>query len=125
MNDDTFAFLRKRNQKANLNGLESAVNSLVHMATQKTGGQNRSDNKNDIPFELLDLIKWQIICEATALVLDERFDDFKSYFEHGESIPISWLKKWDPGAYEDVGYQVMQKIIADWEWGKRKISDYE
>ena len=62
-------------------GLEEHVNELIHMTMQKTAGQNRSDNRKDIPFELLDLIKWSIICEACYLVLDERFDKVKEIFK--------------------------------------------
>lgn len=61
--------------------LEDHVNELIHMSMQKTAGQNRSDNRKDIPFELLDLIKWSIICEACYLVLDERWEQVKEIFK--------------------------------------------
>lgn len=44
-------------------------------------GQSRSDNRKDIPFELLDIVKWSIICEACYLVLDERLDKAKEIFK--------------------------------------------
>ena len=32
-----------------------------------------------------------------------------------EAIPIEWmLNEWDSKEWEDVGYQVMRRIIADW-----------
>ena len=32
-----------------------------------------------------------------------------------EAIPIEWmLNEWDSKELEDVGYQVMRRIIADW-----------
>ena len=32
-----------------------------------------------------------------------------------EAIPIEWmLNEWDTKEWEDVGYQVMRRIIADW-----------
>ena len=80
MNDDTFNHLRKGNQKANLDQLESAVNTLIKMTTQKTAGQRK--DKSDIPFEMLDLVKWTIVCEATAFVLDEKFEDVKKFYKN-------------------------------------------
>ena len=81
MNDNTFSFLEKGNQKANIESLESGVKTLIHMATQMTAGQTRGDNKGDIPFEILDIVKWQIICEAVALVLDGRWDKAREIFK--------------------------------------------
>ena len=75
---DNFQHLRKGNQKANLQALESAVNTLVKMATQKNAGQRKD---GAIPWEILDLVKWQIICEATALVLDENFEKVKEIYK--------------------------------------------
>ena len=57
------------------------MNELIHMTMQNTAGQSRSDNRKDIPFELLDLIKWSIICEACYLVLDERWEQVKEIFK--------------------------------------------
>lgn len=61
--------------------LEKYVDQLIHMATQKTGGQLRADNKKDLPFEVLDLLKWSIICEACYLVLDERYEKVKEIMQ--------------------------------------------
>lgn len=70
----------KGQRSANPVGLEEHVNELIQMTTQGTAGQNRIGNRKDIPFELLDLIKWSIICEACYLVLDERWDKVKKIF---------------------------------------------
>lgn len=75
---DNFQHLRKGNHKANLQALESAINTLVKMATQKNAGQRKD---GAIPWEILDLVKWQIICEATALVLDENFEKVKEIYK--------------------------------------------
>lgn len=71
-----WAMFQKGNQKANLDELEELVNTLIHAATQKTAGQ-RADKPNDINYDRLEMISWQIAIEATALVLDERFDKVK------------------------------------------------
>ena len=81
MMNNMWEMFEKGQRSANPVGLEEHVNELIHMAMQKTAGQNRSDNRKDIPFELLDLIKWSIICEACYLVLDERFDKVKEIFK--------------------------------------------
>ena len=79
--DDMWKMFEKGQRSANPYALEGHVNELIHMAKQKTSGQNRSDNRKDIPFELLDMIKWSIICEACYLVLDERWDKVKEIFK--------------------------------------------
>lgn len=79
--NDMWEMLDKCQRSADPSALENHVNELIHMAKQKTAGQNRSDNRKDIPFELLDLIKWSIICEACYLVLDERWDQVKEIFK--------------------------------------------
>lgn len=79
--NDMWEMFDKGQRSADPSALEGHVNELIHMARQKTGGQNRSDNRKDIPFELLDLIKWTIICEACYLVLDERWDQVKEIFK--------------------------------------------
>ena len=38
-----------------------------------------------------------------------------------EAIPIEWLKNWNPKELNDTGYQVMRRIIDDWE--KRNETD--
>lgn len=80
LKDSMWDFLKDRHQEANIQGLKDAVYSLIGMTTQKDAGQ-REAGKN-IPFEMLDLIKWQIICEATALVLSGRLDELE---DHNES----------------------------------------
>lgn len=40
----------KAQRSANPVGLEEHVNELIHMTMQNTAGQNRSDNRKDIPF---------------------------------------------------------------------------
>ena len=72
LKDSMWDFLKDRNQEANIDGLKSAVYALIQMTTQKDAGQ-REAGKN-IPFQMLDIVKWQIICEATALVLSGRLD---------------------------------------------------
>lgn len=78
--NDTWDMFEKGQRSANPVGLEEHVNELIQMTTQGTAGQNRIGNRKDIPFELLDLIKWSIICEACYLVLDERWDKVKKIF---------------------------------------------
>ena len=73
LKDSMWDFLKDRHQKANIQGLKDGVYSLIQMVTQKDGGQ-REAGKN-IPFDLLDMIKWQIICEAVALVLSGKLDE--------------------------------------------------
>ena len=38
-----------------------------------------------------------------------------------EAIPIEWMKNWNPKELNDTGYQVMRRIIDDWE--KRNETD--
>ena len=83
--DPMWRMFEKGQRKGNAVALESAVDNLIHMASQKTAGQMRSDNRSDLPFELLDMVKWQIICEACYLVLDERYDSVKALFEEERS----------------------------------------
>lgn len=78
--NDTWDMFEKGQRSANPVGLEEHVNELIQMTTQGTAGQNRIGNRKDIPFELLDLIKWSIICEACYLVLNERWDKVKKIF---------------------------------------------
>ena len=79
--DDMWEMFEKGQRSANPYALGEHVNELIHMTKQKTACQNRSDNRKDIPFELLDLIKWSIICEACYLVLDERWEQVKEIFK--------------------------------------------
>ena len=81
MHEDTFWFFKKGQREASPKALENAVDTLIYMATQKTAGQSRQDNKKDVPFAALDMIKWTIICEACYLVLDEKWDEVKELFK--------------------------------------------
>lgn len=70
--DSMWNFLKDGEQKGDVKALKDAVYTLIQMTTQKNAGQ-REAGKN-VPFEILDLLKWQIICEATALVLSGELD---------------------------------------------------
>jgi len=72
LKDSMWDFLKDRSQKANIRGLKDGVYTLIQMTTQKDAGQ-RKDSKG-IPFVTLDMVKWQIICEAVALVLSGKLD---------------------------------------------------
>lgn len=74
--DAMWKFLMKGNQKANLDELEELVNTLIHATTQMTAGQ-RADHPKDINFDRLGMLTWQICIEATAFVLDKRFEKVK------------------------------------------------
>ena len=73
ISDGMWDFLKDGNQKANVKALKNAVYTLIGMSTQKTAGQ-RSDHPKHISFEVLEILKWQIICEAVALVLSGKLD---------------------------------------------------
>ena len=41
-----------------------------------------------------------------------------------DAIPVEWLlNDWNPKELEDVGYQVMRRIIADWAERKENETD--
>ena len=73
--DTMWAMFWKGNQKADLDNLEESVQRLIRMATQKNAGQ-RGD-VTCIDWNTLDMEMMRIVIEATALVLDERFDKLK------------------------------------------------
>ena len=73
--DTMWAMFWKGNQKADLEGLEESVQRLIRMTTQKNAGQ-RGD-ATCIDWNTLDKEMMRIAIEATALVLDERFDKLK------------------------------------------------
>lgn len=75
--DTMWAMFWKGNQKADLDGLEEAVQRLIRMATQKNAGQSDFAKCTDIDFDTLDMELMRIALEATAFVLDERFDKLK------------------------------------------------
>lgn len=73
--DTMWAMFWKGNQKADLENLEESVQRLIRMATQKNAGQR--DDATCIDWNSLDMELMRIVMEATALVLDERFDKLK------------------------------------------------
>lgn len=72
LKDSMWDFLKDGKQEANITALKDAVYTLIQMTTQKDAGQ-RGNSKN-IPFEILDMVKWQIICESVCLVLSGKLD---------------------------------------------------
>lgn len=74
--DVMWDFLKDKAQEADVEALTNAVYSLIQMTTQKDGGQ-RGEHPKNIPFELLELVKWEIICESVALVLSGKLDELK------------------------------------------------
>ena len=66
-------------QRANLPELEESVKRLIRMATQKNAGQ-RGDT-TCIDWNTLDMEFMRIAIEATALVLDDRFQELKEEWE--------------------------------------------
>lgn len=73
--DTMWAMFWKGHQVADLDGLEESVQRLIRMATQKNAGQ-RGD-ATCIDWNTLDMEMMRIALEATAFVLDERFDKLK------------------------------------------------
>lgn len=72
LKDSMWDFLKDGKQEANITALKDAVYTLIQMTTQKDAGQ-RKDSKG-VPFEILDMVKWQIICESVFLVLSGKLD---------------------------------------------------
>lgn len=72
LKDSMWDFLKDGKQEANITALKDAVYTLIQMTTQKDAGQ-RKDSKG-VPFEILDMVKWQIICESVCLVLSGKLD---------------------------------------------------
>lgn len=70
--DSMWDFLKDGKQEANITALKDTVYTLIQMTTQKDAGQ-RKDSKG-VPFEILDMVKWQIICESVCLVLSGKLD---------------------------------------------------
>ena len=56
---------------------------MINMTTQKGGGAHKSQVGRMIPFEMLDLVKWSIICEAVALVLSGKLDELEERENNG------------------------------------------
>ncbi len=76
IDDGMWDFLKDRKQKTNVKALKNAVYTLIGMSTQKTAGQ-RSNKPKDMSFEVLELLKWQIVCESVALVLSGKLDSME------------------------------------------------
>ena len=77
--DTMWAMFWKGKQRANLPELEESVKRLIRMATQKNAGQ-RGDS-TCIDWSTLDMEFMRIAIEATALVLDDRFQELKEEWE--------------------------------------------
>lgn len=75
--DSMWNFLKDGKQEANITALKNAVYTLIQMTTQKDAGQ-RKDLKG-VPFEILDMVKWQIICESVCLVLSGKLDGLEDH----------------------------------------------
>lgn len=73
--DTMWAMFWKGNQKADLESLEESVQRLIRMATQKNAGQR--DDATCIDWNTLNMELMRIALEATAFVLDDRFDRLK------------------------------------------------
>lgn len=70
--DSMWDFLKDGSHEPNIDGLKDGVYTLIQMSTQKDAGQR--GKAGHVPFDLLEMVKWQIICEATALVLSGELD---------------------------------------------------
>lgn len=79
--DTMWTFLSMGGQKGNPELMNEYVQKLLRMVKQKNAGQKGYAKKNDISFDLIDPIKWSIICEAVALCLDERFEKVIELFK--------------------------------------------
>lgn len=80
--DTMWAMFWKGNQVADLDALEDSVKRLIRMATQKNAGQRQ--DATCIDWKSLDMEFMRIVMEATALVLDSRFDDLKEWMAKDE-----------------------------------------
>lgn len=84
--DTMWTFLSMGGQKGNPELMNEYVQKLLRMVKQKNAGQKKYTKKDDISLDLIDPIKWSIICEAVALCLDERFPKLVELFkEEGEN----------------------------------------
>lgn len=83
--DTMWAMFWRGKQKANLPELEDSVKRFIRMTTQKDAGQR--DNTTCIDWKTLDMEFLRIAIEATAFVLDDRFQKLKEEWEanDGES----------------------------------------
>ena len=82
--DNMWDFLKDGSYKdAGVKQLKERVYDLINMTTQKGGGAHESQVGRMIPFEMLDLVKWSIICEAVALVLSGKLDELEEMENNG------------------------------------------
>ena len=82
--DNMWDFLKDGSYKdASVKQLKESVYDLIGMTTQKGGGNHPSQLGGMIPFEMLDLVKWSIICEAVALVLSGKLDELEEMENNG------------------------------------------
>lgn len=72
--DMMWGFLMDGGQKSNIPALKKAVYDLIQATTQKTGGQDGYKKKSHVDFDSLWMIQFEIIVEATALVLSGDLD---------------------------------------------------
>ena len=82
--DTMWTFLAMGGQKGNPELMNEYVQKLLRMVKQKNAGQEKYGKAQDISFDLIDPIKWSIICEAVALCLDERFPKIIDLFKEKE-----------------------------------------
>ncbi len=73
-------FLTLGGQKSSFDLLKKNVDILIEMMTQKTAGQ-RPDRPNDAPWKDMETVMNCIICEAVALVLDEKCSAWIEVYE--------------------------------------------
>ena len=78
--DTMWAMFWKGKQKANLPELEDSVKRLIRMTTQKNAGQRK--DATCIDWSTLDMEFMRIAIEATAFVLDDRFEKLKEEWEN-------------------------------------------
>lgn len=77
--DTMWAMFWRGKQKANLPELEDSVKRLIRMTTQKDAGQRK--DTTCIDWSTLDMEFMRIAIEATAFVLDDRFQELKEEWE--------------------------------------------
>ena len=81
--DAMWSMFWRGKQKANLPELEDSVKRLIRMTTQKDAGQ--SNNTTRIDWKTLDMEFLRIAIEATAFVLDDRFQKLKEEWEEEQN----------------------------------------
>lgn len=72
LKDSMWDFLKDGKHEPNIAALKDAVYTLIQMTVQKDAGQRGTSG--NVPFAMLDIVKWQIICEAVCLVLSGRLE---------------------------------------------------